>query len=111
MNEKDSSKLINAANMGAWISLDNLNEKNLDQFLKVIKILRANNLLGKILLSHDAGWYDPARENGGDFRGYTTLFEKLIPALKNENFSEKEIKQLLVINPANAFEIKIRRMQ
>jgi phosphotriesterase-related protein len=62
-------------------------------------------------LSHDAGWYDPAKENGGEFRGYTTLFEKLLPALRKEKFSEKEINQLLVINPARAFEIKVRRKE
>lgn len=108
LNEKDSSKIIRAARMGAWISLDKLNDKNVGEHLKLIKILKENGLLNKVLISHDAGWYDPAKENGGSFRGYTTLFEKLIPALKKERFTDDDINQLLVVNPAKAFEIKIR---
>jgi phosphotriesterase-related protein len=109
INEKDTSKIIAAGKMGAWISLDNLNDNNPDQFLVLIKMLRRNDLFDKILLSHDAGWYDPAKANGGDFRGYTTLFEKLIPALKQNGFSEDEIRQLLVINPAKAYRIGVKR--
>jgi len=30
--------------------------------------------------------------------------------LEKENFSEKEINQLLVTNPANAFTIKIKKL-
>jgi phosphotriesterase-related protein len=111
INEKDSSKILRAARMGAWISLDKLNDKNVGEHLKMIRILKENGLLNKVLISHDAGWYDPAKENGGIFRGYTTLFEKLIPALKKERFTSEDINQLLVVNPAKAFEIKIRRKE
>jgi len=72
--------------------------------------MKENNLLSKILLSHDAGWYHPGVENGGEYRGYTTLFEKLIPLLRKEKFSEKEIHQLLVANPAEAFTIRVRKI-
>lgn len=108
LNEKDSSKILRAARMGAWISLDKLNDKNVGEHLNMIRILKENGLLNKVLISHDAGWYDPAKENGGPYRGYTTLFEKLVPALKNAHFTDKEINQILVINPGKAFEIKIR---
>ena len=100
-SEKDLGNHVKAAKMGAWIGLDGLNDNNLTDYIRMIKNLRDNNLLNKILLSHDAGWYHPGEENGGEYRGYTTLFEKLIPALRNEQFSEKEIKQLLVINPVS----------
>jgi phosphotriesterase-related protein len=108
MNEKEPENLIKAAQEGAWISLDNVNETDIEKYINLINILRQKNLLNKVLVSHDAGWYDPAKENGGDYRGYTTVFEKLIPALKKEKFTEKEINQLFVINPAKAFEIKVR---
>jgi phosphotriesterase-related protein len=111
MNEKVPANLIKAAQSGAWISLDNLNDKNVDELLNIIKILKQYKLLNKVLLSHDAGWYDPAKENGGAYRGYTTLFEKLIPALREQRFSEEEIKQILVSNPAQAFEIKVRKKE
>ena len=111
MNEKEPGNLIKAAQKGAWISLDNLNENNVGELMNIIKIMKQNNLLNKVLLSHDAGWYDPAKENGGSYRGYSTLFEKLIPALREEKFSEEEIHTLLVSNPAQAFEIKVRKKE
>jgi predicted metal-dependent phosphotriesterase family hydrolase len=108
-SEKDLSNHVKAARMGAWIGLDGLDDNNVPDYIRLIKNLRENNLLNKVLLSHDAGWYHPGEENGGEYRGYTTLFEKLVPALRYENFSEKEIKQILVLNPAKAFETGVRK--
>jgi len=68
-------------------------------------------LVNRVLISHDAGWYDPDRENGGEFRGYTDLFEYLIPELAEAGFSEEEIYQLLVENPASAFRIDVRKTE
>lgn len=110
LNEKDPQNLIKAAKMGAWISFDKLNEKNIDEFVMAITIMKDNNLLNKVLLSHDAGWFDPAKENGGEYRGYAILFEKLLPALKSGNFSDEDIELLVIKNPAKAFEIKIRKV-
>jgi len=109
-SEKDLSNHVKASKMGAWIGLDGLNENNLTDYIRMIKNLRENNLLNKILLSHDAGWYHPGEENGGEYHGYTTLFKKLIPLLRKENFSEKEINQLLVFNPSEAFKIGVHRI-
>ncbi len=108
--EKDLTTHIKAARMGAWIGLDGINESNCEQYVRMIKNLKENNLLNRILLSHDAGWYEPAKTDGGNYRGYTTLFEKLIPLLKKEGFSQKEINQLMVTNPAEAFSIRIRKL-
>lgn len=107
--EKDPLNHIKAAKSGAWIGLDGLNDNNLQDYIKMITNLKDSNLLNKVLLSHDAGWYEPGKENGGEYRGYTTLFKQLVPLLRNENFSEKEINQLLVINPSLALMIKIRK--
>ena len=106
--EKDLSTHIKAATMGAWISLDGINDDNLEDYVLMLKKMKENNLLNKVILSHDAGWYHPGEENGGEYRGYTTLFEKLLPLLRKEKFSEKEINQLLVSNPAKAFTIRVR---
>jgi phosphotriesterase-related protein len=108
--EKDPGNLIKAARMGSWIGLDGLNEDNVEDYVGKLKKMKENDLLSKVLLSHDAGWYHPGEENGGEYRGYTTLFEKLIPLLIKENFSKKEINQLLVINPAKAFTIRVCRI-
>jgi phosphotriesterase-related protein len=109
-NEKDLSAHIKAAKLGAWIGLDGLNNNNAEVYAGMIKNMKENNLLGKVLLSQDAGWYHPGEENGGEYRGYTAIFEKLVPLLRLENFSEKEIHQLLVTNPAEAYAIRIRKI-
>lgn len=109
-NEKDRSNHVKAAKMGAWISLDGINDNDLAEYISMIKNMKDNKLLNRVLLSHDAGWYHPGEENGGEIRGYTTLFEKLIPLLKDEKYTEDEINQILVNNPAEAFTIKVRRL-
>jgi Predicted metal-dependent hydrolase with the TIM-barrel fold len=108
--EKDITTHIKAAKMGAWISLDGINDNNLNDYVSMLKNMKENNVLGKVLLSHDAGWYHPGEEKGGEYRGYTTLFTKLLPLLRKENFSEKEIHQILVTNPAEAFTIRVRKI-
>jgi phosphotriesterase-related protein len=106
--EKDLTIHIKAAEIGSWISLDGLDDNNVEDYVKMIKNMKDNNLLGKVLLSHDAGWYQPGEINGGKIRGYTALFERLIPRLTKEGFSKKEIHQLMVINPAEAFTVRVR---
>ncbi|MGZ6540155.1 MAG: phosphotriesterase family protein [Bacteroidia bacterium] len=108
--EKDTGMHIKAARMGAWISLDGINDDNLQDYVRMIKNMKENDLLDKVLLSHDAGWYHPGEKNGGKYRGYATLFEKLIPLLRNEKFSKEEINQLLVLNPSEAFTVRVRKI-
>ncbi|MGD0583570.1 MAG: hypothetical protein ABR974_11595 [Bacteroidales bacterium] len=108
--EKDYTKLADAARKGAWISLDKLNDDNVEELISIIKYMKNEGLLHNVLISHDAGWYDPAKVNGGEFRGYTTLFEKLIPALRNDGFSEFEIRLLTEINPSRAYAVRIRKL-
>ncbi|HOK26629.1 MAG TPA: hypothetical protein P5320_06620 [Bacteroidales bacterium] len=109
--EKDPEVLCRAALKGAWVSIDNLNEDNVNDFVSILKAMKEKGCLNRVLISHDAGWYDPAKENGGDFRGFTTMFEKLIPELKNNGFTDKEIKQVFEVNPARAFAVRIRRLK
>lgn len=106
--ERDSDKRIEAARRGAWVSLDGLGDENISDYVRMIKELKEENLLHKVLLSHDAGWFDPAHSDGGEVRGFTTLFQKLVPALLNDGFSQEDIHLLLEQNPAEAFVIKVR---
>ncbi|MBC8110437.1 MAG: phosphotriesterase [Verrucomicrobia bacterium] len=110
-NEGDWQNYAKAARLGAWVSLDGVNEGVILQYVKMLEFLKKEQVLPKILISHDAGWYDPDKSDGGDFRGYTTIFKKLIPALHKKGFSDKEIKQLMVVNPAKAFEIEVRKLR
>lgn len=108
--EKDITTHIKAAKLGSWVSLDGLDDKNVEDYVKMIKNMKDNNLLGKVLISHDAGWYHPDEPGGGKIRDYSALFEKLVPQLTKEGFTEREIHQLLVSNPAEAFTVRIRRI-
>jgi phosphotriesterase-related protein len=109
--EQDQAQLVKAAQKGAWISLDGLSDDNLDTYLQKLKDLKAAHILNKVLLSHDAGWYRPEEAKGGDYRGYTTLLAKLLPRLKQAQFSEAEIRQLLITNPAQAFAVQVHRKE
>ena len=73
--------------------------------------MKKDGLLHRVLISHDAGWYNVGEPEGGEFRRYTAIFTKLIQALKNNGFSEEEITQLLVSNPQRAFSIKVRTIK
>lgn len=107
---------VEAANEGAWISLDNVNSEagengNIEWYADRISDLREADHLDQVLISHDAGFYEAGNENGGDFRGYTDIFDSLIPELKERDFSDEEINQLIVKNPQNAYGIRVRKVE
>ncbi len=99
--EKDKAMHIRAAKMGAWVSLDNVGVNN-DYYLEALAGLKEAGLLHRVLLSHDAGYYRPGEPDGGEFRGYTEIFKLL------KGFSEEDVEQLLIKNPAEALTIKKR---
>ena len=93
-----------AVREGAWVSLDGLDNTNVDTYAQTLLLMKENRFLHRTLLSHDAGWYDPAKPNGGTIdRSYTVLFNRLMPTLNRQGFARKDWKQLLVENPVEAF--------
>lgn len=103
--EQDFQNYIEAADMGVWISLDGIGW-SIDEYVDRLIFAKENELMHRILISHDAGWYDPAKPNGGDLQPFTNIFEKLIPALNEKGFSQSDWNQLLIENPKKAFQIK-----
>ncbi len=101
---------IKAARMGAWVSLDNINEKGIQEYIENLSALKAAGLLRQVLLSHDSGWYRVGEEDGGKYMGYTTIFTMLIPALLQNGFDHEDIELLLHQNPAHAFAIQVRKI-
>ncbi|REL33007.1 phosphotriesterase [Rhodohalobacter sp. SW132] len=104
---------IEIGKKGGWISLDNFNYNpddggNLEWFLGRITELDKAGLLHRVLISHDAGYFNPDEPNGGDFRSYTDLFEHLLPALLENGFTDDDIDRLLVQNPQEAYGIQRR---
>ena len=110
---------IKAAKEGAWISLDNIRKRpgietgapnSIEWYADRIIELKKQGLLSRVLISHDSGWYDPAKPGGGIINGFTDIFDSFIPALKEKGLTDDDIDQILVKNPQEAFRIKIRRL-
>ena len=106
-----------AARKGAWISLDAVNissapggegNGNLNWYIERLTELKKAGVLNRVLISHDAGWYDAGEPGGGSFRGYADIHRYLIPALPASGFTDEEIEQLISVNPAGAFAVKVR---
>jgi|LSQX01.2.fsa_nt_gb phosphotriesterase-related protein len=106
-NEENNDNLLKAAEMGCWISLDGLGWE-LEGHIEKILFAKRNGFLDRVLISHDAGWYDPQKEIQS-IKPFTDIFNKLLPELKNNGFTEEEINLLLSENPSKALSVEIRR--
>lgn len=120
---EDGNYLIEMAKRGVWLSLDGVNARprQLKQYLYLLQSLKQEGLLHRVLISHDDGWAVNAKvENGktqvqldlfnnGNTKPYHTIFEQLIPHLYEWGFSKKEVNQIMVKNPQEAFAVRVRR--
>lgn len=106
--EDDSTLLVRAAQSGAWISFDGLAAGNVMRYVERVAFLRGEGLLDRVLVSHDAGWYHVGEPGGGSFQPYETLLTDFLPALKVAGFTDDEIRQLIAVNPAQAFAVRVR---
>lgn len=109
--ERDPDVHARAASLGAWVEFDNVSPKDLARHVEMVKAMKERGLLNRVLVSHDAGWYEVGKPNGGTFRPYDTLFKEFLPALKEAGLSQDEIDQLLILNPREAFSIRIRALE
>jgi len=103
---------VKIAEMGAWISLDNVNEneENISGYIEMLLNLKKHGYLNKVIISHDAGWYNVGQPGGGSFRPYTAIFTHLMPAMKKVGFTDEEINLIMEKNPQEAFSVKIRKI-
>lgn len=107
---QDTAVHIDAAKRGAWIEFDAVGNDNWisQQVLldRVVALIEAG-YAAQLLLSHDAGWYDPAQPDGipqpDGIKGYTALFDRFIPAMRERGVTESLIDQMTITNPALAF--------
>jgi predicted metal-dependent phosphotriesterase family hydrolase len=115
-NMKNGNDLLDAAEKGAWISLDALRTVNyyeqranikvsVQHHLKLLKLLKEHGYLNQVLLSHDGSSYP---QEGKSKRTFEVLFTTFIPMMKVAGFSDQEIDQLIKVNPGNAFCIQKR---
>ena len=98
---ENQNLLIDAASQGAWISLDGVNENNFREYLQKLKLFKKENLLHKVLLSHDGNSFPRGRA----IRKYESISTNLIPGLLKQGFTQEDINQLMIKNPIKAFQI------
>jgi phosphotriesterase-related protein len=95
---------LDVARRGAWIEYDGIGSGKGDAFYldRVQRMLDAG-LGEQVLLSHDRGWYDPARPGGGIPKPFTYIVERFLPKLREAGADEATIRTLTVDNPFRAF--------
>lgn len=72
-------------------------------FITAIKELLAAGHGDRVLLSHDAGWYQPGQPNGGTQKPYTYLLDTFVPKLRSSGVDDATIRMLTEENPRRAF--------
>jgi len=107
--EPDPAVHLEAARRGAYVEFDAVGAEWQSQSALVeytLALLEAG-YAENILLSHDAGWYDPSQPDGqpeeSGIRGYTALVEEFIPALRARGVTDDLVHLITVTNPARAF--------
>ncbi len=88
---------------GAFIEYDHVSrapdEEVRTLIARALEAGHANNLL----ISHDLGWFDPAKPAGGKPRSYTHLSDVMLPLLRSSGVDELTVKTLTEENPFRAF--------
>jgi predicted metal-dependent phosphotriesterase family hydrolase len=107
-NETDLSVHERLARAGTWIELECSGEKSLAERVGQIKAITDRGLIGKTLISLDAGWYHVGEPGGGTFRSYDFFFTRLLPALRDAGISGEQVRMLTVENPARALRPGVR---
>lgn len=114
-NSEDQIKLIKR---GCWISLDGMNQKpeTLEKYSSFLVSLKNENLLEHVLISHDDGWSVIQKDDGSigfelfkaeKFSPFISIFEQLLPQLKELGFTQEDFDQMLIVNPAKAYAIEV----
>jgi len=85
------------AEAGAWVSFDGISKSSVEWHQRCVEGMSEAKLMDRVLISHDAGWYQPGEPGGGGYRGYTFLYSDFQP--KVDGWFQK----LLWENPRRAF--------
>ncbi len=104
--EPDFAQTLALARRGAWIEFDWIGMD--DDALVIERVLRLLDAGygGKILLSHDRGWFDPAHPRGaapGFPKPFTYISEVFLPKLRAAGVDARTERQLTWENPLRAY--------
>jgi len=109
-----SEEQMQLINKGAWVSLDGINDQpeSIEKYTYFLIEIKKAGLLHKVLISQDAFWLVVQKESkkiGFERQGsqYSAILVKLVKKLKDNGFTQKDIDQILITNPANAYKIEV----
>lgn len=105
-NESDTGFHQRAAALGAWVEFDGISPESTGRHVDLVLRMKRAGHLRRVLISQDAGWYHVGEPQGGEFRGYETLFTEFLPALRRATVSEDEINTLVIGNPRRALALR-----
>lgn len=97
-SERDHKYHEQAARAGAWVEFDGIHPQSVDWHLECVRFMAGKNLLGRILISQDAGWYHVGEPGGGKYRPYGFLYTDFLPRLDSA-----WVSPLMVVNPVSAY--------
>ena len=101
--EPDHALHLELARQGAWLSYDDVGSRDDAAVVEMVLRVLDAGYGSQLLLSHDAGWFDPAQPGGGTPRGYTHLVTSLIPALHAAGIDDATVDRLTRDNPFAAY--------
>ena len=102
-NEPDLGLHDAAAARGAWIEYDHVGRAPDDEVRALILRALEQGHGRQLLLSHDLGWYDPAKPGGGEQRPYTHLSDVMLPLLREAGVAVETLAGLTQDNPFEAY--------
>jgi phosphotriesterase-related protein len=106
--EADRRLHARAAEAGAWVEFDGIGPKEVGRHVDLVRSMKEAGQLGRVLLSHDAGWYHVGEPGGGEYRPHDTLMADFVPAMRTAGLSEAEVRRLTADNPRAAFAVRVR---
>lgn len=113
MSSEDQIKIMRR---GAWVSLDGVkdNPQVISKYLAFLLAIKKVGLLDQTLISQDAYWSVLSEDGTVGFKRfgspYTAILDVLVPKLLENGFTQEEIDQLLITNPAKAYTIEVCKL-
>ncbi len=95
---------------GAFLEYDSIGARPIEYHLNLMEKVIKEGFIDRILISHDAGWFTVGKsKEDQNIRPYTDISCKLIPKLREKGIDIYVVNKLLVENPGEAFDIRVRR--
>lgn len=104
-SEKDVGYHKAIAEQGGWIEYDGIGNRPTERLVAWTTAMIEAGHLDRLLLSHDAGWYEVGEPGGGTVRPFTALFDEFLPALRQAGVDEATVDTLVRRNPAQAYAV------